>query len=83
MKILNALVVVFLLVAPHARAQSMARMKARAAGARPVRTTPRPEHASHFLLEFPTEPGPELRLELERRGIRVFQYVPDAALLVA
>jgi hypothetical protein len=83
MKILNALVVVFLLVAPHARAQSRARMKARAAGARPVRTTPRPEHASHFLLEFPTEPGPELRLELERRGIRVLQYVPDAALLVA
>jgi hypothetical protein len=83
MKILNALTVVFFLVASQAGAQSRVRLKTRAAGTRPVRMTPRPERASHFLLEFPTEPGPELRLELERRGIRILQYVPDAALMVA
>ena len=83
MKILNALAVVFFLVASQAWAQSRVRLKTRAAGTRPVRTAPRPERASHFLLEFPTEPGPELRRELERRGIRILQYVPDAALMVA
>jgi hypothetical protein len=44
-----------------------------------------PQHGrgTHFLLRFSTEPGPELRLELERRGMRVLQYVPEAALMVS
>ncbi len=83
MNIFSALAVVFFLMVSQAWAQPMVRLKTRAAGGRPVRTAPRPERASHFLLEFPTEPGPEVRSELTRRGIRVLQYVPDAALMVA
>ena len=47
-------------MAPQAWAQSRVRLKTRAADSRPVRKPPRPEHATHFLLEFPTEPGAEL-----------------------
>jgi hypothetical protein len=83
MRILNALLVAFFLLASQAWAQSMVRLKTRAPGARPVRTAARTERVSHYLLEFPAEPSPELRRELERRGMRVLQYVPDAALLVA
>jgi hypothetical protein len=82
MRIPNVLFVACILTVSQTWAQSKVRLKTRAAGARPVRTTARPERVSHFLLEFPTEPGPELRRELERRGMRVLQYVPDAALLV-
>ena len=73
---------IFLLVS-CAWAQPVIRLKAGAAGARPSRTLPRHGRATHFLLQFPTEPGPEMRRELERRGMRVLQYVPDAALMVA
>jgi hypothetical protein len=44
---------------------------------------PRHGRATHFLLQFPTEPDAQMRRELERRGMRVLQYVPDAALMVA
>ena len=36
----------------------------------------------HYLLQFPSYPGPEVRQELARRRIRVLQYVPDNALMV-
>jgi len=38
--------------------------------------------ASHQLVQFGTLPGPDQVQALERRGIRVLQYVPDNALLV-
>ena len=64
-------------------AQPVVRLKAGAAGARPTGRRPGTDATTHFLLHFPTEPGPEMRRELERRGMRVLQYVPDAALMVA
>ena len=38
---------------------------------------------THFLLQFSAYPGPELRRELSRRGLRVLGYVPDSGLTVA
>ena len=64
-------------------AQPVIRLKAGAADARASRTPARQGRTTHFLLRFPTEPGAELRRELERRGIRVLQYVPEAGLMVA
>jgi hypothetical protein len=64
-------------------AQPVIHLKAGAAGARSSRTPARQGHTTHFLLRFPAEPGAELRRELERRGMRVLQYVPDAGLMVA
>jgi len=64
-------------------AQPVIHLKAGPAGGRPSRTLPLRGHATHFLLRFPSEPGPGVRGELERRGMRVLQYVPDAALMVA
>ena len=37
----------------------------------------------HYILQFRASPGPKLRAELARRGIRVLGYVPDAALMVS
>ena len=37
----------------------------------------------HYILQFRAYPGPEVRAELGRRGIRVLGYVPDAALMVS
>ncbi|HLK46515.1 MAG TPA: matrixin family metalloprotease, partial [Bryobacteraceae bacterium] len=37
----------------------------------------------HFLLQFAGAPGPELRAELARRGMRVLGPVPDSALMVS
>src|SRR5450631_4082541 len=74
--------VVFLLLS-CVWAQPVVHLKAGAPGGRPARMLPRHGRATHFLLQFPTEPGPEMRRELERRGMRVLQYVPDAALLIA
>jgi hypothetical protein len=36
----------------------------------------------HYLLQFPSYPGPQVREQLARRGIRVVQYVPDNTLMV-
>jgi hypothetical protein len=36
----------------------------------------------HYLLQFPSYPGPEVRQALTRHGIRVLQYVPDNTLMV-
>ncbi len=83
MNFLNAALVALCLLASCTWAQPAIHLKAAAAGGRPSRTLPRQGRATHFLLQFPTEPGPEMRRELERRGMRVLQYVPDAALMVA
>ncbi|MCX6631969.1 MAG: matrixin family metalloprotease, partial [Candidatus Solibacter sp.] len=83
MKLPNAVSLAAFLLVSCAWAQPVVRLKAGVAGARPLRTLPREGRGTHFLLQFPTEPGPELRRELERRGMRVLQYVPDAALMVA
>src|ERR1035441_10455046 len=64
-------------------AQPVVHLKAGALGARPAKMLPRHGRATHFLLQFPTEPDAQMRSELERRGMRVLQYVPDAALMVA
>jgi hypothetical protein len=37
----------------------------------------------HYIVQFASYPGPDVRQELARRQIRVLQYVPDSALLVA
>lgn len=37
----------------------------------------------HLLLQFRSYPGPALRAELARRGIRVLEYVPEFALMVS
>jgi hypothetical protein len=36
----------------------------------------------HYLVEFPSYPGPDVREQLAERGIRVLQYVPDNTLMV-
>ena len=38
---------------------------------------------SHYILQFGAYPGPEIRQELERRGVSVLAYVPDSALMVS
>ncbi len=39
--------------------------------------------AGHRVLQFQSYPGPELRAELERRGVRVLAFVPPTGLLVS
>ena len=63
-------------------AQPVVHLKAGTAGARPARRLLPRGRGTHFLLQFPSEPGPAVRRELERRGMRVLEYVPDAALMV-
>jgi hypothetical protein len=83
MQFLKALLVALWLPVACAWAQPVVHLKAGGTGApRPRRLPPR-GRGTHFLLQFATEPGPEVRRELERRGMRVLQYVPDAALMVA
>src|ERR1035437_4198491 len=83
MKFLRWVPVAAFLLFSYGWAQPAAHLKAGAPGARHTKMRPRHGRATHFLLQFPTEPGPEMRRELERRGMRVLQYVPDAALMVA
>src|ERR1035441_7892883 len=73
---------IFLMVS-CAWAQPVVHLKAGALGARPAKMLPRHGRGTHYLLQFATEPGPGVRRELERRGMHVLQYVPDAALMVA
>ena len=87
MKIHKSSLAAILLMAPALWAQPVVRLKAET-GPRPASrvspaTVPRRGPTTHFLLRFPSEPGPELRRELERRGMKILQYVPDAALMVA
>src|SRR5436305_10601236 len=66
-------------------AQETIRLKNRApfrptAMSRPLSRVGRP---GHYILQFPSLPGPALREDLARRGIRVLNYVPDSALMVS
>ncbi|MBZ5584153.1 MAG: matrixin family metalloprotease [Acidobacteriia bacterium] len=38
---------------------------------------------AHFIVQFPSYPGPEIRQELQRRGVRVLGYVPDNGLMIS
>jgi hypothetical protein len=38
---------------------------------------------AHWILQFRNFPGPAVRRQLARRGIRVLEYVPDSALLAS
>ena len=74
-------------MAPALWAQPVVRLKADLGSRRVARVAPgtaaRHGRTTHFLLRFAAEPGPEIRRELERRGMKILQYVPDAALMVA
>ena len=60
----------------HLRNRTIARP---AAGAR----TPMPGGGHHFIVQFGSYPDAQVREELKRRHIRVLNYVPDSALMVA
>ena len=83
MKICNMIGLALFVLVLQAGAQPVIRLKAGVPGAPPASISPRRGRTTHFLLQFPTEPGPEMRHELERRGMRVLQYVPESALMVA
>jgi hypothetical protein len=70
-------------LAPAAWGQPQLRLKARSGTGRIERPVPHSAAGTHFIVQFRHEPGPAERLELERRGIHVLQYVPDAAFMVA
>jgi hypothetical protein len=71
-----------LLSAPYVQAQPGIHLKAHSAHNRrnPSGREPLPRH---FILEFAAYPGPEIRQELARRGIRTLQYLPDNGLMVS
>jgi hypothetical protein len=83
MKSFHSVPVAVLAMVWCAQAQPVIHLKAGAEAARASRTPARQGRTTHFLLRFPTEPGAEVRRELERRGMRVLQYVPEAGLMVA
>jgi predicted Zn-dependent protease len=79
-----------LLIPVCAIAQNLIRLKARtiaptpgAAVAIPARRGLEASGRSHYMLQFATCPGPDLLHQLERRGVRVLDYVPDCALMVS
>ena len=74
------------------RATAVCLLLAHAAGAEAIRLKTRTIDSTsargvkldhHFIVQFRSHPGPEVRAELERRGIRVLGYVPDAALMAS
>lgn len=83
MKLIRAALAVLFVVASSAWAQPPLRLKSRAGSGRVFRPLRHPAGGTHYIVQFRSEPGPAERLELERRGIRVLQYVPDSALMVA
>lgn len=83
MKFLRWVAVAVFVLVSCAWAQPVVHLKAGVRDARSAKMPRRHGRTTHFLLQFPTEPGPQMRRELERRGMRVLQYVPDAALMVA
>jgi len=73
-------VICLLLSALLAAAQPPIRLKSRQIDM----TTPRPVLlGGHYLLQFGSKPGPEVRAELARRRIRVLGSVPESALLAS
>jgi hypothetical protein len=83
MNTLHLRMVAIFLAVGCACAQPAIHLKAGAPDGRSSRMLTRQGRATHFLLRFPTEPGAELRGELERRGMRVLQYVPAGGVMVA
>jgi len=49
----------------------------------PVARSGQPALRAHYILQFSANPGPEIRQELERRGVSVLAFVPDSALMVS
>jgi hypothetical protein len=79
-----------LLIPVCAIAQNLIRLKARTIAPRPGAAVTVPatygleaSRRSHYILQFATCPGPDLLHQLERRGVRVLDYVPDCALMVS
>jgi hypothetical protein len=75
--LLRLRIAVTLIIAQLACAQGLVRLKSR------VRPPVQPLQAGHYVVEFAAYPGPELRQELARRGMRVLGYVPDSGLMVS
>ena len=76
-----------LLVGHLAWAQGAIRLKTRTIDTAQVASQGRPTGrpllgGRHYLLQFSSYPGPEVREQLAKRGIRALQYVPDNALMV-
>jgi len=82
MKKIGLWIGLILLAAGSARTQPDLRLKARATPARRG-IRPTAAGATHLILQFERYPDAGIRSELESRGIRVLEYVPDNALLVA
>ena len=90
MKMVFAAFAASFLLASGLCAQGPIRLKARGAGQISSRTLRRPPgqirytaRGAHYILQFTSFPGAQTRRELERRGVRVLQYVPDSALMVS
>src|SRR5262249_39925192 len=66
-----------------APAQPAIRLKARAATARAIVRRPAAFRGTHFILQFQSYPDAQIRAEIARRGMRILEYVPDNALMVA
>ena len=76
-----------LLVGHLAWAQGAIRLKTRTIDTAQVASQGRPAGrpllgGRHYLLQFSSYPGPEVREQLAKRGIRALQYVPDNTLMV-
>lgn len=65
------------LIAQLACAQGLVRLKSR------VGPPSLPARPGHYVVEFGSYPGPDVRQELTRRGVRVLGYVPDSGLLIS
>jgi Matrixin/Glucodextranase, domain B len=83
MKLINPALAALCLLVPLAWGQPELRLKARVAPGRSGRPVGRTAGGTHYIVQFRAEPGTAEREELEQRGMRVLQYVPDAALMVA
>lgn len=90
MKLVFAAFAASFLLASGLCAQGPIRLKARGAGQITSQTLRRPAgqirytaRGAHYILQFTSFPGAQTRRELERRGVRVLQYVPDSALMVS
>jgi hypothetical protein len=90
MKTIRFLGLLSLLLAPFLRSQDQVRLKTGAIDTRGSRVDLRAlsgprslRERRHWILQFRSYPGAGLRAELERRGIRVLEYVPDFALVVS
>ena len=86
-RMIRAALLASLLVGHLTWAQGVIRLKTRtidtAQAASQGRLTGRPlPGGRHYLLQFPSYPGPDVREQLALRRIRVLQYVPDNTLMV-